>query len=217
DRAGGSRVSLISESRWQRAFNRDPRIIGTGLRLDDGSYEVVGVVRDRADFGVLQVLSAAAYSRAFADRGERAQVAVWTPLQPDPRTSPRQTHPIFVVARLAPDATVETAQQETAAIAADLERTYPVNAARGANVEPVADVVFGPVRTPLYVLFGAVGLVLLVACANVAGLVLARGTGRTREVALRAALGASEWRIVRLFLAEGVLLSLGATLLGCGL
>jgi len=217
DHPGGPSVVVISESLWSRAFGRDPRAIGASLTLDDTVNTIVGVVPDTTDFGVLQILSAAAYSRAFADRGERVRVGVWAPLRPDPEALPRSTHPIFVLGRLAPDVTPAAAQEELAAIAAELERTYPENAARGVHVEPLVDVVFGPVRPALFLLLGAVALVLLVAVVNVANLLLARGAARAGEVAVRRALGAGRGRLARQFLAESLLLSLLATLIGVAL
>jgi putative ABC transport system permease protein len=109
------------------------------------------------------------------------------------------------------------AQQETERIAADLERAYPENDGRGVFVEPLADVVFGPVRPALGVLLGAVALVLLVACVNVANLLLARGAGRAQEVAVRAALGADGGRLARQFLIESLLLALVAGAAGIAL
>lgn len=206
--AGGPNVVLISDAVWARAFNRDPGIVGRTLRLDDVPFEIVGVVPDASDFGVLQILGQAAYSRSFADRGVRVRVDVWAPLQATADTLPRSTHPIFVLGRLAPGATRESAQAELAAIAADLERDYPENAGRGVNLEPLDAVVFGPVRPALTVLWGAVGLVLLVACVNVANLLLARGTTRVREVAIRSALGSGAWRLARQFAVETTVLTL---------
>ena len=216
ERAGPT-IAIISASLWQRVFGRDPDVVGRALRLDDRPCTVVGVVPDATDFGVLQILSAAAYARGFADRGERARVDVWGPLRPDPETLPRDTHPAFVVGRLAPGATPAAAQSEMASIAADLERTYRSNDGRGVHVEALSDVVFGPVRPALFLLLGAVALVLLVACVNVANLLIARGAARAHEIAVRRALGASRGRLLRQFLGECTLLSLAAAAAGVGL
>ena len=213
DRAGGPRAALISEALWAELFTRDKGAIGKTIRLNDVEWSVAGVLPRDADFGALQILGAAAYGRGFAERGGRVRVDVWLPLRASPSAS-RDNHPIFLLGRLATGATPATAQQEMAAIAADLERTYPSNAARGAFVEPLEQVVFGPVRQPLYVLLGAVALVLLVACANVAHLVLVRSAGRVREVSVRTALGAGARRLARQFLVEGAVLTLAGAALG---
>jgi putative ABC transport system permease protein len=177
----------------------------------------VGVLPAGADFGTLQVLGAAAYGRGFAERGGQTRVDLWVPLQPDPVSLPRQTHPILVVGRLASGASPSQAQQEMTTIMADLERAYPENDARGAFVESMTSVVFGPVRPALLLLLGAVVLVLLVTCVNVANFLLARGTSRMHDVTVRVALGASGWRLARQFLAESTLLTVAGGAAGVAL
>ena len=208
--SGGPLVVMVSEGFWTRALSRDPDVLGRTIQLDDRTATIIGVMPSASDFGIFQILSAAAYARSFADRGARTDVDVWMPLQASEETYPRSTHPILVIARLATDASAVTAQEELAAIAADLERDYPENDGRGAFIEPLEAVVFGPIRPALLVLLGAVALVLLVACANVANLLLARGAARRREVAVRTALGAGASRLARQFLVESLLLTLVA-------
>jgi predicted permease len=214
DRAGGPRAVIISEDLWDRVFLRDRSAIGRTLRLNDVETEVVGVMPRGADFGVLQVLGSAAYSRGFADRGGRPRVDVWLPLRPSP-TASRDNHPIFVVGRLARTATSTSAQAELTALTAELEAAFPQsNRARGALIEPLDNVVFGSVRPALFVLVGAVAMVLLVACANVANLMLARAAARAHEVTVRSALGASTGRLLRQFMVEGFVLVGAGALLG---
>jgi predicted permease len=217
DRPGAPPVVLIGEGLWERLYGRDPGAVGRTLRASGASYTIIGVLPDGADFGTLQVLHAAAYGRAFADRFGAADIQLWVPLRPDPASSPRDTHGVFMVGRLAPGATRAAAQQEMSTIAADLEATYSSNDARGVFVEPLTDVVFGPARPALVMLLTAVALVLLVACVNVANLLLARGATRTREVAVRAALGAPAGRLVRQFLVEGLVLALAGGAIGVAL
>ena len=218
DVPGGPGVTLISERLWEDDFQRSPDAIGRTIRLNDVETQVIGVVPRSADFGVMQILRASAYSRGFADRDLRSRVDIWQPLQGDPATLSRFTHPLQVIGRLAPGASVTSAQAELTAIMADLETLYSAsNANRGAFVEAMPDVIFAGVRGPLWVLLAAVGFVLLIACVNVANLLLARGATRAREVAVRTAMGAPIGRLVRQFAAENLVLTVGGALLGVAL
>jgi putative ABC transport system permease protein len=216
DRPHGPRVAMISDGLWDQLFARDPSAVGRPMRLNGNPVTVVGVVSATADFGVLQILSAAAYARGFADRDPRARVDVWVPLQADPAAEQRgSNHSFIMVGRLAAGATTSAAHDEMVTIAADLERTYPQdNAGRGAFVERLDDVIFGRTRAALTVLMAAVSLVLLISCVNVANLLIARGTSRAREIAVRTALGARPARLARQFVVENVVLAFGGAALG---
>jgi predicted permease len=198
---------VISERLWRSAYN-GAELIGQTIRINDRPRTVVGIVPTDADFGIVQILRAADYGGGFGTRDSRTRVDVWMPLQADARRFPRSTHPILLMARLAPGITSTAGQQELTRIASDLERQYrDDNDKRGVSVEPISQVVFGPVEPPLFVLMGAVALILVMACANVANLLLTRGTRRVREVAMRSALGAETGRLVRQFVAENVVLA----------
>ena len=196
DRPGGPRVAVLSEELWRASFRADAGVLGRPVRLDDESYTVVGIMPRGA--GV---------PGAAAD--------LWVPLQLGPASTPRSRHNVFVVGRLREGVTVEAAQTEANGIGADLEREHAEsNRGRGMSVEPLADVMVGAVRPALLVLLGAVTLVLLIACVNVANLLLAQGWARSREIALRRTLGASLPRLARQFLAESLLLAMVGGALG---
>ena len=204
---------LLGEAYWRARFGADPDMVGRTIALSSGPATIVGVLPAEADLGVRQVHARADYAADFGG----GSVAVWLAMQPTAEAYPRQTHPFLTLGRLAPGADLETAQQELAAIAAELEASYPENDARGVNLEAYADVVFGPVRSALMVLLGAVALVLLVACANVANLLLAETSSRMREVAVRQAFGASPGLIGRQFLVESLLRTALGTAAGVAL
>ncbi len=199
DAPGGERVAVLSEGLWRRRFGGDPGVVGTSVRIDDVVHTIVGVLP-----------STFAYPSAATD--------LWIPLQATPTSAPRGVHDLGVVARLAPGATLEDARRELGRIAAELEAAHPAdNQGRTMHAEPLRDVMLGGVRAPLLILLAAVAFVLLIGCVNVANLLLARGADRTREVAVRTALGATPWRLTRQFTAEMLLLVLlagaaGATL-----
>ena len=204
---GGPGFALLSEDFWRQRFAADPTVLGSAIVVDGRPVTVVGVLPADADLGVRQVHAKADYSEPLAG----PEVQVWLAMVPSVESTPRQTHPFLTLGRLAPGASLRSAQGELAGIMADLERAYPENAERGVHLEPYDLVTFGPVRPALLVLLAAVAMVLLVACVNVANLMLARSTMRSRELAVRRALGAGWGRIARHFLVESVVLTgLGA-------
>ena len=199
DQPGGTPVVVLSHGLWQRRFGGQMSILNQALTLNGKSYTVIGVMPQ----GYLYP----------------SRVEMWVPVGQLSGTQDwkeRGNHPgLYAVARLKPGVTLNQAQADMENIAVNLEKQYPDNnAGNRVRIRPMLEIYVSDVRNALWVLFGAVAFVLLIACANIANLLLARASARQKEMAIRSAMGAGRWRIARQLLTESILLSLMGGILG---
>jgi len=197
DKPGSQRVAVLTYGMWQRRFGGDTGIIGQSLTLNGESFTVIGVLPASFQFALRQ-----------AD--------LWLPYQPtEAQLTRRFMHGTNVIGRLRSGVSIEHAQAELSVIAKRIEQEHnESHAGTGVRLVPLQEQFVGNVKPILLVLLAAVGFVLLIACANVASLLLTRSLSRQKEVAIRAALGASRWRVIRQMLTESVLLSLAGGMAG---
>src|SRR6266550_3200248 len=199
DKVGAPPVAVISDRVWRRVFNADPGVLGRSITLHDQNYTVTGVMPPQ--------MTSPQDTDAWLSMMRRSNNPAWMD---------RSHHPmIYVWGKLKPGVTVDQARTEMKGIAARLEKTYPdTNGGETAVVTPLLDNLVGKYRTNLGLLFGAVGLVLLIACANLANLFAARGAARAREFAIHAAVGATRGQIIKKLLFESFLIALLGGALG---
>ena len=202
-RAGGPDVVLLSEQLWKTAFHANPAIVGQSARIGGHERTIVGVMPQSFRFPDQMA--------AFVQKG------VWLPLQPTPEMlNDRGYHFFMVIGKLRTGINIVQAQRELDAIASHIPRKADESKI-SFEAFPYQELLTGPVRRELYALFGALALVLLIACANVSNMLIARCLARQQEFAVRAALGAGRWRLVRQLLAEGMILSLLGSMFGVAL
>src|SRR5437016_8201205 len=201
---GHDYVIVISVRLWKRRFNSDPLLVGKSLLLNGRSYTVIGVMPAKFEFPIPLF---GVQGNQFAER-----VDIWKPIAFTPvELKERGSRSYGLIARLRPEVSAATAQAELDTIISNWIRAYPDNyrgGGFGAKVYPFQDQVVGGMRTGLAILLGAVVFVLLIACTNLATMLLARASARERELAIRVALGAGPWRLLRQMLTESVLLAL---------
>jgi putative ABC transport system permease protein len=200
---GRNRVAVVSDAMWRSRFGGNPEIVGRTIALDDHSYEIVGVMPADTTYPL----------------GAVRPPDVWVPYVIPPNERIRRpgyaAHYLHVIARLKPGVSIEQAQAQMDQVAAAIEQANPeLSKAHKVGVRPLRDHVVGAsTRSWMLMLLGTVAIVLLIACANVANLLLARASTRQREVAVRVALGAGRWRLIRQFMVESLVLSTAGTLL----
>lgn len=193
EQIGHDKVAVLSDALWRRRFNEDPSIIGQRIDIDGEPYTVVGILA--LTFQIFRVLN--------------RPLDIYVPLTFDPRTVNRQDHDTFVYARLKTGVTLDQAQSEMDLLYGRLAQAYwQSNSSRGARVILLSQSFAGDIRPTLLLLLGAAGFVLLIACSNVGNMSLARAVARQREMAVRAALGASPSRLLTQVLTENLLLAL---------
>jgi len=195
--AGNDRVAVLSYGLWQRRFDGDRGVVGRRVLFDGDPFVIIGVMPPRFQFAPF-----------WATHAE-----LWAPLALGARATSRSGNSLRVFARLRPGVTFEQARVDFTTVTARLEREYP-GTNRNVKLESLKHVVVGDIETPLFVLLGAVAFVLLIACANVAHMLLARSASRQKEVAIRTALGATRVRLISQMLIESALLALGGGIAG---